>query len=140
MALVQKAVKANRKTTILYSDLDINVEKSPGNKDLVTYANEESVKNSIRNIVLTNKSERFFNTQFGCDVKSMMFENVGPSTEAAIQNFIVTAIENYEPRAQLIDVTVSANPDENSYAVTIIFNTINTTTPETLDIILTRVR
>lgn len=140
MALVQKTVKTNRKINLLYTDFDTNIQKSPGNKDLITYVNEESVKSSIKNIILTNKAERFFDSQFGCDIKSMMFENISPSTEAAIQNFIVTAIENYEPRAQLINVTVSADPDQNAYVATIVFNTINTVAPETLDIILTRVR
>lgn len=142
MALIQRKdrTKDFRTTPILFSDFVTNVTKDPDSKDVIRVTNEDSVKTSIRNIVLTDRTQRFFNAQFGCDIRKMLFENIEPTTEAAIQKLITTAIENYEPRAQLLDVVVSGIEDQNAYAITIIFNTINNVVPEKLELILTRVR
>ena len=65
----------------------------------------------------------------------MLFENIEPTTEAAIQKLITSAIENYGPRAELLDVVVSGIEDQNAYAITIVFNTINSSSQQTLDLI-----
>lgn len=142
MALIQRKdrTKDFRNTPILFSDFVINVTKDPDSKDIVKVTNEDSVKSSIRNIILTDRTQRFFNAQFGCDIRKMLFENIEPTTEAAIQKLITTAVENYEPRAELLDVVVSGIEDQNAYAITIVFNTINNVVPEKLELILTRVR
>ena len=142
MALIQRKdrIKDFRNTPVLFSDFVINVTKDPDSKDIVKVTNEDSVKSSIRNIILTDRTQRFFNAQFGCDIRKMLFENIEPTTESAIQKLITTAVENYEPRAELLDVVVSGIEDQNAYAITIVFNTINNVAPEKLELILTRVR
>ena len=142
MALIQRKdrTKDFRNTPVLFSDFVINVTKDPDSKDIVKVTNEDSVKSSIRNIILTDRTQRFFNAQFGCDIRKMLFENIEPTTESAIQKLITTAVENYEPRAELLDVVVSGIEDQNAYAITIVFNTINNVAPEKLELILTRVR
>ena len=70
----------------------------------------------------------------------MLFENVTPQTSQTLAKLIQTAIENFEPRAQLHEVQCTPSPDENAYAVTVTFSTINRTEPITLDFLLNRVR
>ena len=142
MALIQRKDRSRliQNRPVIFSDLDINLSKTSGVSDILRYVHEESVKSSIRNIVLTNRTERFFNANFGCDVRKMLFEIMEPTTEATIKTLITTAIENFEPRAQIISVTVSAQEELNAYTVTVVFNTINSNEHQTLDLILTRVR
>lgn len=142
MALIQRkdTTKGLRTTPVLFSDFTSGFIKDPDSKDIVKVTNEDSVKSSIKNIVLTDRTQRFFNAQFGCDIRKMLFENIEPTTEAAIKKLITNAIENYEPRAELLDVVVSGIEDQNAYSITIIFNTINNVAPEKLELILTRVR
>lgn len=142
MALVQKkdVSRLLKGRPILYSDFEINLSKTSGVSDVLVYVHEESVKSSIRNIILTDRTERFFNAEFGCDIRKMMFENVSSSTEVALKSLIKLAIENYEPRAQLIDVIVTSQEELNAYSITVVFNTINSSSQQTLDLILTRVR
>lgn len=142
MALIQRkdTTKGLRTTPVLFSDFTSGFIKDPDSKDIVKVTNEDSVKSSIKNIVLTDRTQRFFNAQFGCDIRKMLFENIEPTTEAAIKKLITNAIENYEPRAELLDVVVSGIEDQNAYSITIIFNTINNVVPEKLELILTRVR
>lgn len=142
MALIQRKDRTEglRTTPVLFSDFTSGFIKDPDSKDIVKVTNEDSVKSSIKNIVLTDRTQRFFNAQFGCDIRKMLFENIEPTTEAAIKKLITNAIENYEPRAELLDVVVSGIEDQNAYSITIIFNTINNVVPEKLELILTRVR
>jgi phage baseplate assembly protein W len=106
----------------------------------VTSTNEDSVKNAIRNLLLTERGEKLFNPLYGSNIRAMLFENVNPQSESLLREYITNSIQNYEPRAQLIEVYVSALPDENAYNATIIFSVINSSQPVVLELILDRVR
>lgn len=142
MALVIKKAKSTPQTArpVTYSDFYSNFDLELVKKDLLSYKNEDSVKRSIRNILLTDKGERFFNPTFGSDIRKMLFENFSPSTEQVIADLIKTAIGNHEPRANVIDVNVSGDPDQNSMYINIVFSVINKAEPVTLELILNRIR
>lgn len=127
-------------TPEVYSDLTTNFLMHPNLKDLTKTSNEDAIKNSIRNILLTRRGERPFNSDIGSDISAILFENITPSTQTALKTFIELAITNHEPRAKLIDVIVSPSVDELSYFITIVFSTINKTEPVTLELLLERVR
>ena len=142
MAIVVRKPKTTPQTTkpLVYSDFYSNFDLELVKKDLLSYKNEDSVKRSIRNILLTDKGERFFNPTFGSDIRKMLFENFSPSTEQVVADLIKTAIGNHEPRANVIDVNVSGNPDQNSMYINIVFSVINKAEPVTLELILNRIR
>lgn len=123
-----------------YSDFTNNLDVFAGSKDVVALTDTDSVRNALKNLVLTNRTERFFNPEYGCDVRKLLFEPVEPATEAAIQKLITAAVENFEPRVKLLNVVVSGQLELNAYTITIVFATINSVEPEKLDLILTRVR
>tara|TARA_B100001093_G_scaffold508198_1_gene569943 strand:+ start:5721 stop:6119 length:399 start_codon:yes stop_codon:yes gene_type:complete len=131
------STKVNRE---VYSDFRNDFAFHPIKKDIVKVTNEEAIKQSVLNLLQTNQGERLFQPTLGGDLSAYLFENVTPFTEKAIQNAIVATIENYEPRAGLLDVIVSANPDMNRYSVTVSFYVINKEEPVQLDFILDRVR
>jgi phage baseplate assembly protein W len=130
----------NLKKKILYKDLFSSVMFNRDTSDINTIDNEDAVKQSILNILLTNRGERHFNTSFGSDINSMLFENITPQTSTSIVKIIETAIENFEPRAILLDVTASPLEEQNAYSVSVVFKVINKTEPITVDFILNRVR
>jgi phage baseplate assembly protein W len=142
MAIVVRKTKITPQTAkpLVYSDFYSNFDLELVKKDLLSYKNEDSVKRSIRNILLTDKGERFFNPTFGSDIRKMLFENFSPSTEQVVADLIKTAIGNHEPRANVIDVNVSGNPDQNSMYINIVFSVINKAEPVTLELILNRIR
>ena len=142
MAIVVRKTKTTPQTSkpLVYSDFYSNFDLELVKKDLLSYKNEDSVKRSIRNILLTDKGERFFNPTFGSDIRKMLFENCSPSTEQVIADLIKTAIGNHEPRANVIDVNVSGDPDQNSMYINIVFSVINKAEPVTLELILNRIR
>jgi phage baseplate assembly protein W len=142
MAIVVRKTKTTPQTSkpLVYSDFYSNFDLELVKKDLLSYKNEDSVKRSIRNILLTDKGERFFNPTFGSDIRKMLFENFSPSTEQVVADLIKTAIGNHEPRANVIDVNVSGNQDQNSMYINIVFSVINKAEPVTLELILNRIR
>lgn len=127
-------------TNIVYSDIPTNLDVHPIKEDLVLLFNENAVKRAIRNLLLTDPYERFFNPGIGAGIRQSLFENISPDTEYIIKERIRETIINYEPRANLYSVNVKALPDENSYSATIVFSVVNNTTPVTLDLVLRRVR
>lgn len=136
---VQTFTQAGR-TSDIYSDLTTSFAIHPNKLDVLVHTNEEAVKRSILNILFTNRGERLFNPTFGSNMTALLFENISPQTESAIKSYIETAIENEEPRAQLIDVVVAALPDENAYSATVVFSIINNSDPIILDFLLNRIR
>lgn len=127
-------------TTGLYSDLTTNFNIHPIKGDLVLLKDSDAVKRSIRNLILTDPYERFFNPTIGSGINASLFENISRDTESIIKIRVTETIENFEPRANLISVKVKALPDQNAYSVNIVFSVNNNTQPVQLDFILRRVR
>ena len=126
--------------TEIYSDIFTNFDVHPDLGDIVRKKNEEAVKSAIQNLIFTNKYERPFNQNFGSNIKKFLFEPMTPQTQTGLQEEIQNVIQNYEPRANVINVIATPYIDENAYVVTITFSVINNNNPITLNTILYRVR
>lgn len=124
----------------VYSDFLSNLDTHPFSNDIAKIKNEQSIKQSIRNLLLTNVGERFFRPYLGSNVYKSLFELIDNFVINDIKTHIENAINAYEPRAQLIAVNVEDNGDGNSLTATIQFSIINTGDTATLNLILRRVR
>jgi phage baseplate assembly protein W len=132
---------AYKKQPELFSDFLGNLDLHPLSSDIARVTNSESIKQSIKNLILTNYGERFFNPNLGSNVYKMLFQPLDGFAMQDIKNYVRETITFHERRANLLDVTVSGSPsDENKLIVTITFNIINTTNVDTLNLILQRVR
>jgi phage baseplate assembly protein W len=136
---IDKNTSANRPKEI-YSDFLTNFNAHPNTGALLKRSDEEAVKRSIRNLLLTDVGERFFQPNFGSNVRRYLFENASDVTKNSLRESIVNAINNYEPRANIIDVIVTLSNDEHSYMVDIYFNVINNPTVVVFNVQLDRVR
>ena len=63
-----------------------------------------AIKDSIKNIILTLFHERPFDPEFGTNVLSGLFENPADFS-FYVENTIATALERYEPRIKLKNIT-----------------------------------
>ena len=125
---------------ILYSDITTNLTIHPVRGDITLLTDEASVKRSIINLMFTEPYERPFSPNIGAGLKAYLFENIGADTEYIIKEKIIEVISNYEPRANIINVTVKAFPDNNMYSASIVFSLVNSNNPYTLDLVLRRAR
>ncbi len=123
-----------------YSDLDLNFTIHPVKKDINVYKDELAVINALKNLILTNHYERPFQPDLGSNVRKLLFENLDIITAAALEKEIEQTITNFEPRVQILDISVAPNDEKNSYGVTLRFNVINRTEPVTISFLLERIR
>lgn len=140
---MSKAAKETiaKKQPIIYSDFVNNLALHPLSNDIARITNSEAVKQSIKNLVLTNYGEKLFNPEIGSNLSKSLFEPLDGFTLNDMQDHIVNTITFHEPRANLIEVRVSGDPnDENTAVATIVFSLINTNEVTTLNLILRRVR
>tara|TARA_B110000977_G_scaffold162714_1_gene208329 strand:- start:231 stop:647 length:417 start_codon:yes stop_codon:yes gene_type:complete len=138
--MVATVFTARSKKITLYQDFKKDLEKSPVSSDLTVWKDEDSVKESIRNLVLTDRGERLMQPNLGGNINAMLFENITPAILMLIQNQVRTTVELYEPRAELIDVIATSNIDDNTVRVKIMFYITNVQQPITLDVFLERTR
>lgn len=127
------------KKSTLYSDLDKNLTINPLSADIVRFVEEESIKEALKNLILTNKGERLFQPNIGCDVQKMLFENMSDDVFHLCKELIKTVIKTYEPRVNLISTEIYSN-DSNSITITLTYNIQSSETARTLEFILKRVR
>jgi phage baseplate assembly protein W len=107
-----------------FKDISLSFEPHPVTKDLPILKNENAIRRSVRNIVETIPTERFFNSLLGSDITRSLFEFVDFGTASVIQNQIEISINNFEPRVNNVVVQVDPVPDDNTFNVTIIFDII----------------
>lgn len=122
-----------------FSDLDLNFTAHPVTKDIVLRYDENSIKTSLKNLILTSNYERPFHSEIGSPIKRLLFEPITPMLGVVIKRAIVDVVNNFEPRVQLLDVNVQVS-DNNSILVNIEFKIVNTERPLTLDLVLERTR
>lgn len=142
MAAVIRADRQSplQKTNVIYQDFWPAFLINNSTNDVSLIKNEEAVKQAIVNLMQTRIGEKPFNLNYGSEINKLLFENFSPQTTAVLIELIKGAIENFEPRAKLIDVVASPREEDNAYGVTIIFSVINKTEPITLEFLLNRTR
>lgn len=130
----------NKKKLEYFSDFTTDLSAHPVTAELARLTNEQAVKRSIRNIILTNKRERLFDPEFGCDLSRLLFEPMTTSTSDSIKHTINDAIIKHEPRVRLSDIQVIADEMNHMYRVNIVFLILNAKEPTGMTVTLKRIR
>jgi len=123
-----------------YSDLDLFFNAHPVTGDITILKDAEAIKRSIRNLILTEFYERLYQPNLGSGIKQSLFENFNPLTAETIRSNVRKLIFNHEPRANLLNVTVEQQDDENTLKVSIAFEIQTVAETLNVDVFLTRVR
>ena len=110
-----------------FKDISFSFDPHHVTKDLPVLTNERAISRSVRNLVETNLTERFFNPYIGSNVRRSLFEFVDYGTASAIQDQIITTIGNFEPRVNNVKVEVEPQPDTNTFEVAVFFDIIGET-------------
>lgn len=129
-----------QKVPDLFSDFLDDLTPHPITKDLTRIKNDAAIRQSIKNLVLTNYNERPFQPNIGSNVNRSLFEPNDAFMQDELESSIRRTIEANEPRASVIRVEAITQSDGFTVTVNIIFSIINSMQPQSLDIILRRVR
>ena len=103
------------KTSRSFKDISFNMTKNPITKDIVVLKNEEAIKQSVKNLVLTQIGERHFSPLLGTNTTSYLFELSTGLSENALIEEIEDVLQTFEPRIALSSVIVNANEDSNRF-------------------------
>ena len=105
-----------------FKDISLSFSPHPVTKDLPVLINERAIVRSVRNLVETIPTERFFNSLIGTDIRSSLFENFSRTTVNVIEDQIRDTVRNFEPRVNNVGVEVTSLPDDNEFAVKVLFD------------------
>jgi len=126
-----------------FIDIDLSFLKHPGTKDIRKKYDHEAVKQSIRNILLSNPWDKPFDPGFGLGLNMWLFEQNSISDDIlsnVLRRKILEMITQYEPRAIIQEIIVSLPPDSNTLYMTIQFSTQTDKSVESLEFSFRRAR
>ena len=123
-----------------YSDLDLDFAKNPLSLDVNVKTDVDAVKRSIKNLIIPGRYERLFQPDLSAGVSGLLFEQLTPGTKNTIETRIRQTIQKNEPRANLRNVQVLEDFDNNELKGTIDFTVVNISRPVNLEFTLRRLR
>ena len=120
-----------------FKDISLSFDPHPVTKDLPVIANERAIVRSVRNLVETIPTQRFFDSNLGTNIRELLFENMTASSVMIIEDMVRNTVRNYEPRVGDIGVEVDAVPDSNTLNVKVLFEIVGLEAPlQSFDFIL----
>ena len=130
----------SQRSSRIYQDLNLDFQINSATKDIQKITDIEAVKRSVRNLINLNHYEKPFHPEIGSNLRAMLFENMTPQMNQLISRQIEELIQNYEPRARLVQARTIPLFDRNAYAVTINFQVVNSPEPVVVEQLLERLR
>ena len=121
-----------------FSDLDLTFTAHPVTGDIVTKKDANAIRQSIKNILLTNHYERPFKPNFGADLRGMIFEANDPIIGQRIKERIVEEIKILEPRVGRATIKVIQN--DNTVDVSVAYTISGSSSVQEVEFTLSRVR
>lgn len=122
-----------------YSDLDLSLRLHPIRKDIIPLKDDQALKNSVKNLILTNFFERPFQSNLGGNLRGILFEPADAITELALEDNIKRVLKK-EPRIKTLFVEVTDLADNNAYRITVKFLIKQFDTASQVEIVLRRLR
>ena len=113
-----------------FKDISLSFNPHPVTKDLPILSNERAIVRSVRNLVETIPTERFFNSLIGTDIRDSLFDNFTSVTVTIIEDQIRTTIRNFEPRVNNVGIEVDGFPDSNGINVKVLFDIVGLEVPQ----------
>ena len=135
---IQKAKVTARQ--VGHRDLDLSLKIHPIRKDIIPLKDDNAIKNAIRNLLVSNFSDRPFQRDKGANLRALLFEPADTITEVAMVQNIRKVIRKYEPRVNIIKISVNNLADQNAYRIIVRFLIKEFDRQDNVEVILRRLR
>ena len=112
-----------------FKDISLTFVPHPVTRDLPVLINERAIVRSVRNLVETIPTERFFNSLIGTDIRGSLFENFSRNTAIIIEDQVRETVNNFEPRVNNVNVEVNSSVDTNTLDVKVLFDIVGLEQP-----------
>ena len=113
------------KKIVIYRDFLSNFAQNPHTGFLATVTNEDAIKQSYRNLILTGKGERFYDAEKGAGIRDLLFDLATVEHNEVIKLQIMSSLNESEPRGRVVDVQLLEETDTNAADFRVVYSTIN---------------
>lgn len=83
---------------------------------------ERLIKNDLVQLLLTSPGERLYRPDFGTAIRSIVFESLNQNELNALSRSIILAIQKYEERVSVKDVSCIATEDGQTVNIKVVVN------------------
>ena len=120
-----------------FKDINLSFKRHPVTNDVVTIRDEDAIKRSVKNIIFTILGEKPFEPDFGSVMNQSLFDLNTNLSEIKVSDEIKASLDNYEPRVDNIDVSVSILADSNEMNCIVQYDIVGIPAPtQTVDVLL----
>lgn len=127
------------RATRTFVDLDGAFSVNPKTRDVAAKYDDNAIRGALRNLIHTKHYDRPFQPQIGCQLHNLLFENMDAFTLSVAERTIREAITKFEPRVDLLNVSVVAR-ESNELFIEVVYKIKNSPTPSVFTTTFTRVR
>ena len=129
--------RAERTLRRQFKDFSIQMRANPNTEDFTVVKNENAIKQSVRNLVLTGMGERPFQPKTGSRLRQLLFEPYDVFLAQDIKEEIINVVKRLEPRINVRQVRVFNDPeDENNLRVEFDYTILGESLIQTVDFLL----
>jgi len=127
MATINRADKytVNSKLQVKFSDFMSEFTANPATGDLYKNVNDFAIRESLKNLILTEQGERMFQPTIGGTIRRSLFDQLDEITVTRLRSSVEMTIKNHEPRVVFRDISVVTDDNRNNASLTIFYSTIN---------------
>lgn len=122
-----------------YSDIDC-VFSATGLGDIYKKKDAHAVRQSVKNLLMTNSGEIPFNPYYGGNLNNLLFSLSSDMDEKDISDNVNRVISTYEPRASLVKIGVDIMEEQNSVNIYVEFKILNYPQPISISVNIARTR
>ena len=116
----------------------VDFARNPFTQDVSQVSNDNAIKQSLKNLVMTQPGEKLYQPQIGSGVRQLLFEPMDGFTADAIRDDILNTVGQHEPRITINNLAVVEQYDANQFNVTIDYNIVGQPLVETVSFVLKR--
>ena len=130
----------SKSATRIYKDLDLDFGRNVVTNDVNKLTDAEAIKRSVRNLINTNHYDKPFNPAMGSNVRDLLFEPYTELSAMSLAYKVREIIDFYEPRVEIVGLTIDPQEDRNAYFLRMEFIIISTQEPVVVETFLERLR
>ncbi len=121
-----------------FKDIKIDFARNPFTDDVAHVRNDNSIKQALKNLVLTVPGEVPFDNSIGSRVSELLFEPMDDLIADALQDEIAATINKFEPRVSLINTIIVPDYETGKYGVTVKYRIVGLPLTESVSFVLQR--
>ena len=120
-----------------FKDINLSFKRHPVTNDVVVIRDEDAIKRSVKNIIFTILGEKPFEPNFGSVINESLFDLNTNLSEIKISDEIKASLNNYEPRIDNVEVSVTILADSNEMNCTVQYDIVGLPAPtQEVDVLL----